>query len=65
MFSVILFGSGGLMNILEKIGKKFGKNQHSKKCKNKDFNLAYRGWNCWKIGQGFIFHVIIPVHYTF
>ena len=31
---------------------------------SKDFNLAYGGWNGFKIEQGFIFHVIIPAHYT-
>ena len=36
-----------------------------KKCKDKDFNLVCGGWNVYKIGQGFIFHVIISAHYTF
>ena len=36
-----------------------------KECKDKDFNMAYGRWNGWKIGQDFIFHVIIPAHYTF
>ena len=36
-----------------------------KKCKAKDFNMTYREWNGYKIGQGFIFHLIIPAHNTF
>ena len=38
-----------------------------KKCKENIFNLAYDGWNDLKnrVGQGCIFHIIIPAHYTF
>ena len=36
-----------------------------KKSKDKGFNMTYRGWNGKKMGQSFIFHVIIPAYYTF
>ena len=34
-----------------------------KKCKAKDFNLVYGGWNGLEIGKGFVFYVIIAALY--
>ena len=37
----------------------------------KDMKIKIEGWLCWVkwlknvLGQGFIFHEIIPAHYTF
>ena len=39
--------------------------EKKKKSKDEGFNMTYRGLNGKKMGQSFIFCVIIPAYYTF